>query len=594
MRINNKMFAMKTKEIIERAMAKIKADYILRGGKYVNVFTRELLEGDLVISGNKIVHIGLETEEFEGDSTEIIDVKGKVICPGLIESHIHIESSKLTLSEFTKAVVTRGTTAVVIDPHELANVTGIEGLNVLFEEVKKQKIRYFVEAPSCVPSLPGFETSGSEITAADIEELMQREEVFALAEMMNYPGVFLGFEEVVRKIDAAKKSKKLVEGHAPLLTGKELQTYIASGIVSDHETSSFEEALEKLRLGMKLQIREGSFAKDLVNIMTELNKCKIDTRNILIASDDRNPVDLYEKGHLDYTYRILIKAGIDPLEAVQMLTINPATHLNVDYEIGSLSPGKNADVIVVDNLNDFNIDLVFAGGEIVAQQGKITYTQEKIDYPNFILDTVSNLHLPEIDDLSVFSKDLEQVKVKVISLNENSLITDYHKHTLKVENGRVLPDLDNDILPIVVINRHTEDRRIGKGFVKGLGIKEGAIASTIAHDSHQLICVGTDYLSMHKAISKIKEVKGGQVVVFKDKVTVLPLEFAGIMSSLPLEEVVEKTQQLDESLLDLDTTISEPFMALAFVSLPVIPHLKITDYGLVDVDTMTKVSVFEE
>ena len=588
------MFAMKTKEIIERAMAQIKADLILRGGKYVNVFTRELLDGDIVVSGSKIVHIGLQTSEFEGENTEILNVTGKIISPGLIESHIHVESSKLTLTEFTKAVITHGTTAAVIDPHELANVTGIKGLNVLFDEVRKQKIRYFVEAPSCVPSLPGFETSGSVITAADIEDLMGRDEIFALAEMMNYPGVFLGFDDVIKKIDAAKKSKKIIEGHAPLLSGKELQTYIASGIASDHEASSLEEALEKLRLGMKLQVREGSFARDLVNIMTKLKKYNIDTRNILISSDDRNPIDLHQKGHLDYTYRLLINAGINPLEAIQMLTINPATHLNVNDQIGSLGPGKNADIVVVDNLEEFKVELVFVNGELVAKDGKTNFLQEEMNYPSFILDTVSNLQIPDIEDLQIIRKEVDQVKVKVISLNENSLITDHLNHTLIVENDKVVPDVENDVLPIVVVNRHTDEQRIGKGFVKGLGIKEGAIASTIAHDCHQLICVGTNYQSMLKAISKIKDTKGGQVVVFKDKITVLPLEFAGIMSCLSFEEVVSKTQQLHASLLDLETSISEPFMALAFVSLPVIPHLKITDYGLVDVDTMTKVSVFED
>ena len=588
------MFAMKTKEIIDGAMAKTKADIILRGGKYVNVFTRELLEGDIVVTRGKIVHVGLQTDEFEDENTNIIDVNGKIVCPGLIESHIHIESSMLTLTEFTKLVITHGTTAAVIDPHEIANVAGVKGLNVLLDEVKQQKIRYFVEAPSCVPSLPGFETSGSEITAKDIEELMSRDEIFALAEMMNYPGVYLGFDEVISKIEAAKKTNKMIEGHAPLLSGKELQAYIASGICSDHEASSIDEALEKLRLGMKLQIREGSFAKDLVNIISELKDYEIDTRNILISSDDRNPIDLLQKGHLDYTYRLLINTGIDPLEAIQMLTINPANHLKVDDEIGSLGPGKNADLIVVDNLQEFNVELVLIAGKIVVEAGRINYDLEKPSYPNFILDTLTKLQVPEIDDLKLKIADVETVNVRVISLNEHSLITDHTKHTLKVENGAILPDLENDILPIVVINRHSAEQKIGKGYVKGLGIKEGAIASTVAHDSHQLICVGTDYSSMLRAIEAIKESKGGQVVVFKEKITILPLEFAGIMSTKPFQEVVSKTQQLHESLEDLKTTISEPFMALAFVSLPVIPHLKITDHGLIDVDTMTKVSVIED
>ncbi|MCE7742951.1 MAG: adenine deaminase [Candidatus Heimdallarchaeota archaeon] len=582
---------MNTKKLIDSSMARIKADIILRGGKYVNVYTKELLKSDIVITENKIVHIGLDTTEFEGEKTKIIMLEGEIICPGLIESHIHIESSMLTLPEFSKAVIPHGTTTLVIDPHELANVSGIPGLNILIEESKTLPLRYLIEAPSCVPSLPGFETSGAVLDKDDVEELMARDEIFALAEMMNYPGVFLGFDEVVSKIDSAKKYDKKIEGHAPLLKGKELQTYIAAGISSDHEATSSEEVLEKLRLGMKMQIRQGSFAKDLENIFADLDLDGIDTRNIIMASDDRNPIDLKEQGHLDYTYRLLLKSGINPLEAIQMLTLNTAIHLGLQDVIGGIAPGKNADLVVIDNLEDFEVKSVIADGKIIYNQGELIWKEQSKTYPDFILDSLRNLQVPSVEDLKIATNKEKETIVRVIGVEDHSLITQKLTSTLQVENGVILPNLDEDILPIVIINRHTNDVKIGKGFVKGLGIKEGALASTVAHDCHQLICVGTDYNLMLKAIEVVKNMSGGQVVVTSDKITSLQLSFAGIMSIKPLEVVVEETKALRDAVFELDPKVSEPFMALAFIALPVIPHLKITDFGLVDADNFELVSV---
>ena len=580
------MISLETREIIKAALGKIKADIILRGGKIVNVYTREIIENDVVITSNKIIHVGEETEVFEGEHTSVKNIEGHFVCPGLIDSHIHIESSMLTITEFSKAIIPHGTTTVVIDPHELTNITGIPGLEILIDEATKSPITYLIEAPSCVPSLPGFETSGAEINDADIGELMQRKDIFALAEMMNYPGVIMRDSEVLAKIDYAKKAGKLIEGHAPLLSGKELQAYIASGISSDHETTTAEEALEKLRLGMKIQIREGSFAKDLERVLSKLKDLTIDTRNLLISTDDRNPVDLQEKGHLDYTYRLMMKLGINPLEAIQMLTINPATHLGLQDKIGGISPGKNADIIVVNNLEDFEVSLTIAKGNILYEKGVLQYKSDKMFYPQFILDTVRNLEIPTTQYLQVKSEIEGKVKVRVIRLKEHSLITESLEAFLDVKDSFLEPDIENDILPVVILNRHTSENNIGKGFMTGLGLKNAALASTIAHDCHQLICVGTDYDLMVKAISKIKESKGGQVLVTPNNIVLLPLEFAGIMTTLSLEETVEKHKILQSSLKDVETKLSDPFMALAFIALPVIPHLKITDLGLVDVDTL--------
>jgi len=574
---------MKTDEIIKCALGEIKADITLTNGHIVNVYTREIIPGSVVICKDKIVYVGENIDDFIGNSTKVINVDNSIICPGLIESHIHIESSMLTLTEFTKAIIPHGTTTVVIDPHELVNVTGVDGLELLISEVKSSPIRYLIELPSCIPSLPGFETTGGNLDSTKINKLLKRNEIFALAEMMNYPGVLFRTEDVIRNIDSAKESGKIIEGHAPLLHGKELQAYIAAGISSDHEATSAKEVLEKLRLGMKIQLREGSFAKDLKNIFVELKKEKIDTRNLIIASDDRNSIDLFEKGHLDYTYKKMIELGIDPLEALQMMTINTATHLGLQNEIGGISPGKSADLIVVGNLEDFEVSLVISQGKLVFSEGKILETPSAFNYPEFIFNTLSNLEIPIKEELYV-KADSKEVNVRVIGLNDQSLVTEKLQHKLKTKEGIVVPDIEEDILPIVVVNRHTKEKKIGKGFVKGLGIKNAALASTVAHDSHQLICTGTDYELMIKAITAIKEANGGQVVVTPGKNTVLELNFAGIMSSKKLEDLIVEQKVIHEAVKELKSNLSEPFMGLAFVALPVIPHLKLTDLGLVDVD----------
>ncbi len=578
---------MKTEELISYAMGEKKADLVLKGGKVANVITRELLDADVVIAGDTIVHVGKDTSIFCDAKTTIIDVSNKIVCPGLIESHIHVESSMLSLTEFTKAIIKHGTTTCVIDPHEIANVCGEKGIELFINESKDLPVRFLIEASSCVPSLAGFETPGAVIDSTKIKELMKKHEIFGLAEMMNYPGVYLKNDEVIKKIDAAKEEEKIVEGHAPLLTGKELQAYIAAGISSDHEATNAKEALEKLRLGMKLQVREGSFAKDLEPIFHELkNKInKIDSRNILIASDDRNPVDLVEKGHLDYSFKKLVKLGIEPLLALQFMTINTASHLKMNDKIGSIAPGKIADIIVIDNFTNFEVKYTLISGKIVYEKDKLRFTENYYYYPEEVINTTKYLSVPSENELKVsISTEKNTLTVKVIGIKEHSLITESLVKELKVKDNYLVPNVKEDIIPVVVVNRHTAEKRISKGFINGLGIRNCAIASTVAHDCHQLICAGTDYSLMTKAISEIKRIGGGQVIAFKDRVISLPLKIAGLMSLDRLDEVYSKAKILHNAAKETGSSLSDPFMALAFIALPVIPHLKITDLGLVDVD----------
>ncbi|MHA1686140.1 MAG: amidohydrolase family protein, partial [Candidatus Heimdallarchaeaceae archaeon] len=352
-------------EIVEHAMAKKPAEIIIENGTIANVLTQELIEANIAIAKGKIIYVGQASEDFKGAKTQVIDAKGKYIVPGFIESHIHIESSMLTLTEFAKAIVRHGTTTCVIDPHEIANVLGVKGINILVKESKNLPIRFLIEVPSCVPAVTGLETPGAVISSKKIKKLIKRKEFFALAEMMNYPGVFLGDKEVLAKISATLTNNKIVEGHAPLLSGKELQAYITAGVSSDHECSTADEALEKLRLGMKIQVRQGSFAKDLINIISELKDKDIDRRNIVVASDDRNAIDLLHEGHINHSLKLLVDTGIDPLEALQMATINTAQHLKLDHVIGSIAPGKSADIVILDNLYQFSVDSVISQGNIL-------------------------------------------------------------------------------------------------------------------------------------------------------------------------------------------------------------------------------------
>ncbi len=587
-----------TKELVDNAMARKKADIVLKNCKVLNIFTREIIEADIVITRGRTVHVGKLSDEFIGKGTLILDIAGAYASPGFIESHIHVESSMLTLSEFTKAVALRGTTTVVIDPHELANVCGLAGLEHFIQESQKQPITFLIEAPSCVPAIQGLETSAATLDSSAISKLLSKREVVALAEVMNYPGVYLAHPEVIEKIDVAKRLNKIIEGHAPLLSNKELQAYIAAGISSDHENASFEEALEKLRLGMKVQVRDGTFAKDLESIMKPLRKKKLDTRNILIASDDRSAIDLIEYGHLDYSLQKLVKIGYKPIEAIQMVTLNPARHLRMDHELGGIAPGRISNIVILEDLKKFKVKHVIAKGKLIVENGKFIHQLKKSPYPAMFMNTMVNLEIPTKNDLMIEVKDKNKVKVHVMGLKEHSLITKKEEATLLVTNGFVQPNVLKDILPVVVINRHTKEKKIGKGFIRGLGIKNGAIASTVAHDSHQLVCVGTDYDFMLRAIKALKNHNGGQVVVAKniDSVseTVLPLSYAGIMSTKSLEEVTSDMKKLQEATKILTPTISEPFMSLSFIALPVIPYLKITDYGVIDVNNFKVIPLIKE
>jgi adenine deaminase len=560
-------------ELIDVASGKTKADIVIKNVNLVNVFSGEVYETDIAIKNGRIAGLG----EYCGEKE--IDGNGKYAVPGLIDGHIHVESSMLTVSQFARAVIPHGTTAIVIDPHEIANVLGVNGIKFLLEEAKQTPLKVFSMVPSCVPATH-METAGAEVTAKDVEELLEYENVLGLGEVMNFPGVINKDSSVLSKIKACTG---VIDGHSPGLDGKELNAYKSVGIVSDHECTSAEEAMEKLRLGMKIMIREGSTAKNLRDLVKIVNEKT--ARNCLLVTDDRHPADLLKEGHVDHVVRESIRFGLDPVLAVQMVTINPAEYFGLK-QLGAISPGRVADVVLLEDLEKFEISEVMINGQIVAKSGKILYkpTVYTLAFTNTM--NVKPVSAKNFEILA--SKSM----VKVIGLVPSQIITRQLVLNAKIEGGRIVSDVENDVLKVAVVERHKKTGNIGLGFVKGFGLKEGAIASSVAHDSHNIIVIGTNDEDMAFAVNTLVDVGGGMVVVKNKKVLGrLELPVAGLISTKSVEEVSEELNKLHEAAKSLGCRIESPFLAMSFLALPVIPELKITDKGLVDVEKFKIVDV---
>jgi len=514
----------------------------------------------------------------------VIDARGKYILPGLLDAHVHIESSMMTVTQFARAVLPHGTTGVFIDPHEIANVLGMCGVKLMLDEGDRLPLKVFVTLPSCVPSAPGFETSGTEIGLRDILEGLRWRRVVALGEVMNYSGVLAGDKKMRGEISATLDAQKIVEGHAPGLLGKELAAYMAAGVRSDHESFSPEEAVQKLRLGMALEIREGSAAKNLAALIKPILKFKFDTRHCLLATDDRHPEDLMREGHIDHVVRRAIEEGVDPIKAIQMATLNTAEHFELDREMGSISPGKIADVVMVGNLEKFNVERVIANGKIVAERGKLKITLPIRKPPSFAKKTMKLKRRVSAEDFEIIAKKAGKVKVRVIGIAEGQILTSQHIEHLETRGGAVLLDAKRDIAKVAVVERHRATGNIGLGFVRGFGIRRGAIASSVGHDAHNITVVGVNDEEMATAVNTIASIGGGQVVVSRGEVLArVGLPIAGLMSDEPVEIVSAQLGKLHLAAKRLGIKIRSPFMQMAFLPLAVIPELRITDKGLVDV-----------
>lgn len=582
------------------------------------VITAKILEVELgeVYPAVVVVEDGYFKEVIpiitDDDDSLDLDYEG-VLIPGLIDSHIHIESSKISPSNFAKAVIPHGTTSVVADPHEIANVLGIEGIDFMINDGKKVPFDFYYSAPSCVPATP-FETSGAVLNSSDIEELLKRDEVVALGEMMNFPGVIAEDEEVLKKLDAANRLNKPIDGHAPLVCGEDLIKYASYGISTDHECSNFEEAIEKKNLGMKIMVREGSSAKDmdsLLDIDKRLNylieeemagNIEMDNMDEALAvspfdflvCDDINAKDL-SKGHVDNLIKKAISLKINPKEAIKMVTLNPAEHYGLNC--GAIETGKIANFVLVDDLRNLNVSKVWVHGELVFEDGEVLFDVEPHAPKNtFDLDEVTPEDFDVIMEMDYVSSLMDETtNVFVIEASDGELITGKSEETLLIKNKVIQPNLKKDIIKIAVVNRYGGNN-ISNGFIKGFNLKRGALASSVAHDSHNIVVVGTNSEDMANAVNLVREKKGGLAVVSAEDgiEDILELPIAGLMSDKDIDYVASKLTDLIELSDKLGCTLSSPFMTLSFMALLVIPSFKISDKGVFDFESFALTDLIKQ
>lgn len=573
------------KERIRIASGEGMADLLIKNGRVVDVFSGEIEKKDVAIFGGMIVGFG------DYKAKEVIDVKGDFLCPGLIDGHVHIESSMVTIPEFCRAVLPNGTTTVVTDPHEIANVLGVEGIRFMARSARGVPLNVLIMIPSCVPATH-METSGATLKATDIKSLFREPWTIGLAEMMNFPGVIFRDPEVMKKIEMAKG--KRIDGHSPMLSGKGLYAYLNAGIRSDHECTNLKEAKEKLKNGMWIMVREGSTArnlKDLLPLVTPKN-----SRRFLFVTDDRHPKELLGEGHINSMVRQAIQWGTNPILAIQMATLNAAEYFRLD-DLGAIAPGYRADFITFNHLGQFRIKKVFKDGVLVAEDGKMVPRSIRSSH-QFPSESKRRFQIKGSVRIKPLKKDAfllrgNQPLVKVIQLIPNQIVTKKVVREILLRDGVAYPNLKEDVLKIVVVERHRATGNIGIGFVQGFGLKKGAIGSSVAHDSHNLVIVGTNDQDIFKAVVTIKMMGGGLVAVSEGKVLAsLPLPIAGLMTDIPVPQVNLRLEALHKAAKTIGCKLSDPFMTLSFLSLPVIPELKITDKGLVDVNQFKIVPVF--
>jgi len=558
------------------ARGDIPASLILRNAQLVNVWSGEIYTTDIVVQGTHIVALGPDyTAERE------IDLQGRYVCPGFIDAHVHIESSLVTPPEFARAVVPHGVTTVMTDPHEIANVLGLDGIHFMLERAKDGPLNVFVMASSCVPATH-METSGASLEADDLATLLDNPWVAGLAEVMNYPGVIYGDEGMLDKLHAFQN--RVMDGHCPALSGNLLNAYAASGIGSEHECTTVEEAREKLRLGLTIFIREGTTTrnlKPLLPLVTPENHTRL-----CFCTDDRQPNSLMDEGSIDFMVRTAIAEGVDPVMAIRMGTLNTAQYFRL-YDRGMVAPGKWADMVVFSNLNDLRPEMVFRSGELVAQDGRMV--AEKPALRAFPLKPSMN---PRLDNLDLSIPAVGQT-LRVIGGVGDQVVTGNLRFPAAILNGQAVVDTERDLLKMVVVERHHASGKIGKAFINGFGLKRGAIGGTVAHDHHNAVVIGVDDVSIRRALEAMVEIGGGLVAVDGDTVLgTLPLPVAGLMTEIPLEQARREYDAMVAHAQALGSSMPDPFMAMSFMALEVIPSLKLTDVGLVDVEQFKVVDLF--
>ena len=586
--INLMSWAKSAPSLIAVAAGREPADLVIQNCCWVNVHTREILpNSNFAIKNGRFAYCGPEILHCIGNNTKIVNGEGRFAVPGFCDAHMHIESGMLTPGQFAHAVMAHGTTSMFTDPHEIANVLGLEGVRLMHDEAIIQPINIFTQMPSCAPSAPGLETTGFEISPTDVEEAMKWPGIIGLGEMMNFPSIINGDEKLLSEIAITQNAQKIVGGHyaSPDL-GKNFHAYVASGVSDDHEGTCEKDALARARQGMRSMMRLGSAWYDVESQITAITEKKLDSRNFILCTDDCHSGTIVNEGHMNRVIRHAIKCGCEPIEAIQMATINTATHFGLERELGSISPGRRADIILTSDLKELPIEIVFARGVKVAEHGSSIIDPVLLKWPNSVRNTVKLEKKLNAENFLIRAPKLKNTaKVKIIGVIENQAPTKILKGVLPVENGFVKGDLDKDICQVALVERHRGTGQITNGFVSGFGYKEKcAVASTVAHDSHHMIIVGTDQENMALAGNHLASIGGG-VTVFKDGVELatVSLNIAGLMSDAPAQNVAKAADNMVEAMQICGCKINNGYMQHSLLALVVIPELRISDLGLIDV-----------
>jgi len=586
-----------SRDLTAVASGRLPADVVLRDGRWVNVCSGEILEGiDVAARGGRIAYCGSDAGAMIGPDTTVIEADGRYLVPGLLDAHMHVESTMLTLSRFAEAVLPLGTTGAFIDPHEIANVLGLAGVRLMVDEAKAIPMQIYVQVPSCVPAAPGLETAGAELGPDEVAEAMAWDGVIGLGEVMNYPGVAAGDEGLHGEIAATLRAGGVVGGHyaSPDL-GTPFHAYAAAGPSDCHEGTREEDVFARVRQGMYAMVRQSSAWRDLAAQIAAVAKGGIDPRHVLLCTDDRHAGTLLRAGHMDDVVRLAIREGVPPMTAIQMATLNPAEHFGVAQDVGCIAPGRYADILLVEDLVRFDVTQVIAAGEVVARDGKLAVAIPPFEYPESVRRSVHiGRRLGRSDFIVRAPKAAGAVRCRVIEIVENQAPTRALVEEVPVRDGAVAPDVASDIAHLAVIERHHGTGRTGRGFVRGFGL-EGrcALASTVAHDSHNLLVLGTDVDAMADAGNRVVEIGGGIVLVRDgEAIAEIALPIAGLMSEASAAEVAARAEQIHRGLKTCGCTAGDAFMTFSLLALPVIPRLRLTDRGLVDVDAFEIVPLF--
>ncbi len=589
-------------DLVAVAMGRKAATLVVRNGRWVNVHTGEIIpQTDVAVYKSRIAYVGADAAHTIGAETQVIEANGRYLIPGLCDGHMHVESGMITVTEFARAVIPHGTTSMFIDPHEIANVLGLPGVRLMHDEAQTLPINVYVQMPSCVPSAPGLETPGATIGPEEVARAMTWPGIIGLGEMMNFPGVFLGDEKMHAEMAEAMKAGKIIGGHyASADLGRAFHGYVAGGPADDHEGTRLEDAIARARQGMKPMLRLGSAWYDVAAQVKAITEMGLDSRSFILCTDDSHSGTLVHEGHMNRVVRHAIAQGLKPVTAIQMATLNTAVHFGVEKDIGSITPGRYADLILSSDLVTLPIELVIAGGVVLAENGRLTVSLPPYTYPDFAKNSVKlgkkltavdfNIPVPQ----SAIANHQATIPTRVIGVIENQAPTRALTRQLPVKDGLVLGDPAQDVCQIALVERHKATGGVVNGFVHGFGFNVPcAVATTVAHDSHHMIVVGTDKANMARAANRLGDVGGG-VVVYKEgqEIALVELPIAGLMSNERAEIVAEKAARMVAAMGECGCTLNNAYMQLSLLALVVIPELRISDLGLVDVTQFATVPLF--